>query len=100
MKITFFWGKAPCNLALMMKAVYSSQTFVYFNEITRQYVPQSCQFRMQTELTIDNLDTSHTNILSSCEISSSHGGEYEETQNLLGGTAVFLIECRPTCTYL
>jgi len=30
-----------------------------------------------------------------CEISSSHGGEYE-AQNLLGCTAVFLIECRPT----
>jgi hypothetical protein len=29
-----------------------------------------------------------------CEISSSHGGEYE-AQNLLGCTAVFLIECRP-----
>jgi hypothetical protein len=29
------------------------------------------------------------------EISSSHGGEYE-AQNLLGCTAVFLIECRPT----
>jgi hypothetical protein len=31
----------------------------------------------------------------SSEISSSHGGEYE-AQNLLGCTAVFLIECRPT----
>jgi hypothetical protein len=30
-----------------------------------------------------------------CEISSSHSGEYE-AQNLLGCTAVFLIECRPT----
>jgi hypothetical protein len=30
-----------------------------------------------------------------CEISSSHGGEYE-AQNLLGCTAVFLIEYRPT----
>jgi hypothetical protein len=30
-----------------------------------------------------------------CEISSSRGGEYE-AQNLLGCTAVFLIECRPT----
>jgi hypothetical protein len=29
------------------------------------------------------------------EISSSSGGEYE-AQNLLGCTAVFLIECRPT----
>jgi hypothetical protein len=29
------------------------------------------------------------------EISSSHGGEYE-AQNLVGCTAVFLIECRPT----
>jgi hypothetical protein len=28
------------------------------------------------------------------EISSSHGSEYE-AQNLLGCTAVFLIECRP-----
>jgi hypothetical protein len=27
-----------------------------------------------------------------CEISSSHGGEYE-AQNLLGCTAVFLTEC-------
>jgi hypothetical protein len=27
-----------------------------------------------------------------CEISSSHGGEYE-AQNLLGCTAMFLIEC-------
>jgi hypothetical protein len=33
--------------------------------------------------------------LSLCEISSSHGGEYE-AQNLLGCTAVFLIECRLT----
>jgi hypothetical protein len=32
-------------------------------------------------------------ILLTCEISSSHGGEYE-AQNLLGCTAVFLIECR------
>jgi hypothetical protein len=30
-----------------------------------------------------------------CEISNSHGGEYE-AQNLLGCTAVFLIDCRPT----
>jgi hypothetical protein len=30
-----------------------------------------------------------------CEISSSHGGEYE-AQNLLGCTAVLLIEFRPT----
>jgi hypothetical protein len=30
-----------------------------------------------------------------CEISTSHGGEYE-AQNLLGCTAVFLIECRQT----
>jgi hypothetical protein len=30
-----------------------------------------------------------------CKISISHGGEYE-AQNLLGCTAVFLIECRPT----
>jgi hypothetical protein len=30
----------------------------------------------------------------SCEISSSHGGEYE-AQNLLGCTAMFLIDCRP-----
>jgi hypothetical protein len=30
-----------------------------------------------------------------CEISSSHGGEYE-AQNLLGCTAVILIEYRPT----
>jgi hypothetical protein len=30
-----------------------------------------------------------------CEISSSRGGDYE-THNLLGRTAVFLIECRPT----
>jgi hypothetical protein len=29
------------------------------------------------------------------EISSSHGGKYE-AQNLLGCTAVFLIECQPT----
>jgi hypothetical protein len=29
------------------------------------------------------------------EVPSSHGGEYE-AQNLLGCTAVFLIECRPT----
>jgi hypothetical protein len=31
---------------------------------------------------------------SECEISSSHGGEYE-AQNLMGCTAVFLIEFRP-----
>jgi hypothetical protein len=31
----------------------------------------------------------------SCEISSSHGGEYE-AQNLLGCTSVFLIEYRLT----
>jgi hypothetical protein len=30
-------------------------------------------------------------VLTTCEISSSHGGEYE-AQNLLGCTAVFLIE--------
>jgi hypothetical protein len=30
-----------------------------------------------------------------CEISSSLGSEYE-AQNLMGCTAVFLIECRPT----
>jgi hypothetical protein len=30
-----------------------------------------------------------------CEMSSSHGSEYE-AQNFLGCTAVFLIECRPT----
>jgi hypothetical protein len=30
-----------------------------------------------------------------CEITSSHVGEYE-AQNLLGCTAMFLTECRPT----
>jgi hypothetical protein len=30
-----------------------------------------------------------------CEISSSHGGRYK-AHNLLGCTAMFLIECRPT----
>jgi hypothetical protein len=49
------------------------------------------------------LNTSHTrgntqdamDIIQVCEISSSHSGEYE-AQNILGCTAVFLIECRPT----
>jgi hypothetical protein len=36
-----------------------------------------------------------TNYPNKCEISSSHGGEYE-AQNLLGCTAVFFIECRLT----
>jgi hypothetical protein len=35
------------------------------------------------------------NPLHVCEISSSHGSEYE-AQNLMGCTAVFLIECRLT----
>jgi hypothetical protein len=34
-------------------------------------------------------------IIRTFEISSSHGGEYE-ARNVLGCTAVFLIECRPT----
>jgi hypothetical protein len=35
----------------------------------------------------------------SCDISSSHGGEYE-AQNLLGCIAVFLIECKRTLIVL
>jgi hypothetical protein len=42
------------------------------------------------EGSIENAECSYT-----CEISSSHGSEYE-VQNLLGCTAVFLTECRPT----
>jgi hypothetical protein len=40
-------------------------------------------------------ESCHYNDTRRCEISSSHGGEYK-AQNLLGCTAVFLIECRPT----
>jgi hypothetical protein len=43
----------------------------------------------------DVLPCSKLNVDQLCEISSSHGGQYE-AQNLLGCTAVFLIECRPT----
>jgi hypothetical protein len=38
---------------------------------------------------------SSKNLPLSCEISSSHGGEYE-AEIILGCTAVFLIGCRPT----
>jgi hypothetical protein len=38
---------------------------------------------------------SYSNYYGLCEISSYHGGEYE-AQNLLGCTAVFLFESRPT----
>jgi hypothetical protein len=37
----------------------------------------------------------HRNCNEVCDISSSPGGEYE-AQNLLGCTAVFLTDCRPT----
>jgi hypothetical protein len=47
--------------------------------------PGSCYLNKTTDYYYVNL----------CEISSSHDGEYE-AENLLGCTAVFLTECRPT----
>jgi hypothetical protein len=47
-------------------------------------------------MTIKIISLSHVmNTSKQCEISSSHGGKYE-AQNLVGCTAVFLIERRPT----
>jgi hypothetical protein len=48
MKTTAFWDIAPLSLgvgrrfraiALMMKAVSTSETSVYFNETTQRYIP-------------------------------------------------------------
>jgi len=59
-------------------------------------LPHLFHFKTMHELSHDSLTMKITiNILNPCEISSSHGGEYE-AQNLLACTAVFLIECRPT----
>jgi hypothetical protein len=42
MKMTAFWDIAPCRvIALMMEAVQTSETLVYF-ETTRCYVPEGC----------------------------------------------------------
>jgi hypothetical protein len=63
-----------------------------------------CVFKIPNPANTDSNNGTFNNILFkfkkktinfSCEISSSHGGEYE-AQNPLGCTAVFLIECRPT----
>jgi hypothetical protein len=40
--MTAFWDIAPCNLvevALIMEAVRTTETSVYFNETTRRYIP-------------------------------------------------------------
>jgi hypothetical protein len=39
-KITAFWDKAPCSFALTMDDVRTFETPVYFNEITRRYIPE------------------------------------------------------------
>jgi hypothetical protein len=59
-KITAFWDNAPCSLvevdqcfggasiikdiALMMEAVRTLETSVHFNETTRRYNPEGCNF--------------------------------------------------------
>jgi hypothetical protein len=49
MKMTASWDIAPCSLvevdahfrgALVMEAVHTSQTLVYFNETTHCYIPE------------------------------------------------------------
>jgi len=44
MKMTAFWDVRACSLleVLMMEAVRTSETSVYFHETTRRYVPESC----------------------------------------------------------
>jgi hypothetical protein len=58
MKMTAFWNIAPCTLVevdrrfqscvtvsiivLMIRAVRASETWVYFNEATRSYIPEDC----------------------------------------------------------
>jgi hypothetical protein len=47
---TALWDIAPCSLvevhgrfiALMMEAITTSKTSVYFNTTTRRYIPESC----------------------------------------------------------
>jgi hypothetical protein len=101
MKLTAFWNIASSSLVgvdrhfrgayclhhvcLKMETIRTCETSVYSNETTWRYIPESCYVRMKLL----------SNRCLECEISSSHGGEYE-AQNLLGYTAVFLIECRPT----
>jgi hypothetical protein len=48
--MTTFWDIALCNLAevdrlfiaLMMEAVYTSETSVYFKKTTQHYIPEGC----------------------------------------------------------
>jgi hypothetical protein len=53
-KMTAFWGIAPCSLvevevrtyiAMMMEAVCTSETSVYFNITTRRYIQEGCQLQ-------------------------------------------------------
>jgi hypothetical protein len=42
------WGYSAV-IALMMEAVRIPKTSVYFNEITRRYIPQGCHLQNLTE---------------------------------------------------
>jgi hypothetical protein len=52
-KLTAFWDIVPYGLvefsgrfiALMMDAVRTSETSVYFNETTRRYIPEGCHLQ-------------------------------------------------------
>jgi hypothetical protein len=64
-------------IVLMTDVVRISETSVYFNETTRRY-PEGCHLQVEKLFNLDIF----------CEISSSHGGEYDVQNCLLGFTAV------------
>jgi hypothetical protein len=68
----------------MFHTEFISVFMIYIQNFNRQFV-----------ITIQLKATRRITQPALCEISSSRGGEYE-AQNLLGCTAMFLIECQLT----
>jgi hypothetical protein len=44
MKMTVFWDDAPCDIGLMIEAVSTSETSVYFYQTKRRYIPENSNF--------------------------------------------------------
>jgi hypothetical protein len=94
--VSFFWVLTLCRFVGMYKSFgeifYPSSGLkiatLFFPELlVSTYQPTRCHSPEQ--------HCKYLNCQGTCEISSSHSGEYE-AQNLLGCTAVLLIGCRPT----
>jgi hypothetical protein len=75
MKITPFWDIAPCclvevgrrfrgaycSIRVMVAAVRTFKTSVYFNETTRHYITESCHLQPMKTLTYQDSDSQKKN---------------------------------------